>query len=69
MNLYQRLALDHPEFFKKLRARGEVPDPDLFPSHVLTAHVIFSRYYLQGRTPKKSDLGDLMHVYALPYCR
>jgi hypothetical protein len=42
---------------------------ELFLSIRLYGYVIFYKYYLGQREPKKlSDFGDLFHIFPLPYC-
>lgn len=48
---------------------NQVSDLTTFKSIRLFALVIFYKYYIGKRNPKKlSDFGDLFHLYALPYC-
>jgi len=43
--------------------------PEVFLSIRLFALVIFYKYYLRRRDPKKvSDFGDLYHLFLIPYC-
>lgn len=42
---------------------------DVFRSLRLFAMVVYYKYYLGNRSPRKaSDFGDLFHLYAIPYC-
>ena len=43
-------------------------DYSKFRSLQLYAHVLFYKFYLGGRTPKKTDFGDLYNIFSLPYC-
>ncbi len=64
----QWLAIDHRDF---LRDHIEVKDFhfEIFQSIGLYAYVIFYKYYLGQREPKKlSDFADLGHFFLIPYC-
>lgn len=65
----QWLADEHREFLEQFRNRVEAFRDPVFRSVRLYALVLFYKYYLGGRNPKRpSDFGDLFHLYALPYC-
>lgn len=65
----QWLAYDHREFLQEMQENLDMFHPDVFLSIRLFAHVIFYKYYLGRRDPKKlSDFGDLFHLFSIPYC-
>jgi len=67
----QWLAIDHRDFLVSLRDHFNVEDfhLDIFQSIRLYAYVIFYKYYLGQREPKKlSDFADLGHFFIIPYC-
>lgn len=59
----------HPDFAISLETRSEQCQPQVFLSVRLFAHVVFYKYYLGQRVPKRtSDFGDLAHLAYIPYC-
>lgn len=65
----QWLGQMHRDFL--LRFQNDIGQfhTEMFLSIRLFAHVIFYKYYIGQRTPRKiSDFGDLAHVFFLPYC-
>lgn len=67
--LIQELGHFNIEFLKKFEDNVIDLKTEIFSSYRISALVIFYKYYLGGRKPNKhSDFGDLMHLYALPYC-
>jgi hypothetical protein len=69
MEVMQWLACTHHEFLVTFQNNIESFHPEVFLSIRLLAHVIFYKYYLGQREPKKlSDFGDLAHLASIPYC-
>jgi hypothetical protein len=67
----QWLAIDHKDFLVSLRCQSNIEDfhLDVFLSIRLYAYVIFYKYYLGQREPRKlSDFADLGHFFMIPYC-
>ena len=65
----QWLAQTQIEFLKQVQGNIEEFNPYVFLSIRIFGYVIFYKYYLGRREPKKlSDFGDLFHLFALPYC-
>jgi hypothetical protein len=65
----QWLVEDHRGFLEEMQADILAFHPDVFLSIRLYAHVIFYKYYLGNREPRKlSDFGDLGHLFYIPYC-
>lgn len=65
----QWLAQIHRGFLKQFQDDIERLILDVFLSIRLFGYVIFYKYYLGQREPKKlSDFGDLFHLFAIPYC-
>lgn len=65
----QWLAGTHRDFLAGFQDNIENFHPEIFLSIRLYAHVIFYKYYLGQREPKKlSDFGDLAHLFPIPYC-
>jgi len=65
----QWLIDDHRGFLEVMQADITAFHPDVFLSIRLYAHVIFYKYYLGNREPRKlTDLGDLGHLFYIPYC-
>lgn len=67
---YEKLASFDSEFFTSFSQRVEELRTEVFQSVMIRGLVTFYKYYLDQRKPNpRSDLGDLMHLYAIPYCR
>ena len=67
---YQKLASVDLEFLTSFKERIQELDATVFRSVMIRGLVTFYKYYLDQRTPNdRSDLGDLMHLYPIPYCR
>lgn len=65
----QWLSFDHRDFLETMQKDIDLFHPEVFLSIRLYAYVIFYKYYLGQREPRKlSDFGDLFHLFALPYC-
>jgi hypothetical protein len=65
----QWLVEGHRGFLEAMQADISAFHPEVFLSVRLYAHVIFYKYYLGSREPKKlSDFGDLGHLFYIPYC-
>lgn len=65
----QWLAGSHLSFLQQFRNNIEGFREQTIKSVRLYALVLYYKYYLGNREPKKSsDFGDLFHLYALPYC-
>ena len=67
----QWLANGHRDFLISLRDHFEPKDFhfEVFYSIRLYAYVIFYKYYLGQREPRKlSDFADLAHFFIIPYC-
>jgi hypothetical protein len=65
----QWLAGQHQTFLQQFGSDVSGFHDAVFRSIRLYAFVLFYKYYLGGRTPRKrSDFADLSHLYALPYC-
>jgi hypothetical protein len=65
----QWLAQTHRKFLEQFQDDVERLHPEVFLSIRLFGYVIFYKYYLGRREPKKlSDFGDLFHLFAIPYC-
>ncbi|MBU7044890.1 MAG: hypothetical protein HXS54_00520 [Theionarchaea archaeon] len=70
MWVIQYLAIHHPDFMISFNDKMEEFHPDAFLSLRLIALVLFYKYYLGRRDPKKlSDFADLFHLYVIPYCK
>lgn len=69
IQVMQWLAEDHRDFLAGFQNNIKDFHPEVFLSIRLFAHVIFYKYYLGQREPKRlSDFGDLFHLCSLPYC-
>lgn len=69
MLVMQRLAPTHRDFLVGFKNDIESLHLQVFLSIRLFAHVIFYKYYLGQREPKRSsDFGDLSHLAYIPYC-
>ena len=65
----QWLAGSYLEFLQQFQDNIQGFHEETIKSVRLYALVLYYKYYLQNREPKKpSDFGDLFHLYALPYC-
>lgn len=65
----QWLVEDHRDFLELMQSNISAFHPEVFLSIRLFAHVIFYKYYLGNREPRKlSDFGDLGHLFYIPYC-
>ena len=63
----QWLVYDHSDFLEGFRSDISMLNLGVFCSVRLFAYVIFYKYYLGQRKPKKySDFGDLFHLFSLP---
>lgn len=66
----QWLVYDHSEFLESFRTDVSGLNFNVFYSVRLFAYVIFYKYYLGQRQPKRlSDFGDLFHLFSIPYCK
>jgi hypothetical protein len=69
MMVTQWLASIYRNFLAGFQNDIESFHPEVFLSVRLFAHVIFYKYYLGQREPKRhSDFGDLAHLAHIPYC-
>jgi hypothetical protein len=69
IQVMQWLVDTHRDFLVSFQNNLENFHSEIFLSIRLFAHVIFYKYYLGRREPKKiSDFGDLSHLHILPYC-
>lgn len=69
MMVMQWLASTHRDFLVGFQNGIESFHPEAFLSVRLFAYVIFYKYYLGQREPKRrSDFGDLAHLPHIPYC-
>ncbi len=69
IQVLQWLARTHREFLTQFQDDIMALNTDVFLSIRLFGYVIFYKYYLGRRDPKKlSDFGDMFHLYGLPYC-
>jgi hypothetical protein len=69
IQVMQWLVEDHQGFLEAMQADISIFHPEVFLSIRLYAHVLFYKYYLGNREPKKlSDFGDLGHLFYIPYC-
>lgn len=65
----QWLSFEHRRFLKEMQEDISKFKIDVFKSIRLFGYVIFYKYYLGQRDPKKlSDFGDLGHLFYIPYC-
>jgi hypothetical protein len=65
----QWLTGSHRPFLEQFQTDVSQLRVEAIRSVRLHAFVLFYKYYLGGRDPKKpSDFGDLFGLYALPYC-
>jgi hypothetical protein len=65
----QWLAENHRAFLQQFQANVSEFNDRTFRSVRLFALVIFYKYYLGRRDPRRtSDFGDLGHLFAIPYC-
>jgi AraC-like DNA-binding protein len=65
----QTLGASHSEFLRRFQQDAGSLQTEVFKSDSLLAYVIYYKYYLHRKNPLPTDLGDLMHVPILPYCR
>jgi hypothetical protein len=69
IQVMQWLVEEHRDFLEAMRADISFFHPEVFLSIRLYAHVLFYKYYLGNREPKRlSDFGDLGHLFYIPYC-
>lgn len=67
--VFQVLGDTHSDFLNKFRNDVKDLHPEVFLSVWIFAQVIYYKYYLGGRDPKRmSDFGDLAHLALIPYC-
>lgn len=67
--VFQWLSYNHKDFLDECEKQPSTMYQDVFLSIRLFGYVIFYKYYLGQREPKKlSDFGDLFHLFPLPYC-
>jgi hypothetical protein len=65
----QWLSTTHRDFLAGFKDDIEKFHSEVFLSIRLFAHVVFYKYYLGRRSPKRiSDFGDLAHLAPIPYC-
>ncbi len=65
----QWLAIDHLSFLAGFQDPSKDFLSEVFISVRLYAYVIFYKYYLGQREPRKlSDFADLGHLFFIPYC-
>lgn len=65
----QWLVEDHRGFLELMQKDISAFHPQVFLSIRLFAHVLFYKYYLGNREPRKlSDFADLGHLFYIPYC-
>ena len=65
----QWLSTNHLDFLNRYKDRSEDLHLKCFSSIRMYAYVLFYKYYLGNRTPKKlSDFGDFGHLPFFPYC-
>lgn len=69
LQVLQWLAYDHRDLLERFQSHIEDLELEVFLSVRLFGYVIFYKYYLGARDPKRlSDFGDLFHLSAIPYC-
>ncbi len=69
IQVVQWLAGSHVAFLERFKADVSALHVETFASVRLFALVLFYKYYLGGRQPNsRSDLGDMAHLHAIPYC-
>lgn len=69
MMVVQWLSQTHRGFLEQFRDDIEGFHSEVFLSIRLYALVIFYKYYLGRREPKRlSDFGDFFHLFPIPYC-
>lgn len=67
--VFQWLSYDHRQFLLEIQRDITKLNISIFQSIRLYAYVLFYKYYLGKREPKKlSDFGDLFHLFSIPYC-
>lgn len=67
--VFQWLSYDHRQFLQEIQRDVTKLNISVFQSIRLYAYVLFYKYYLGEREPKKlSDFGDLFHLFSIPYC-
>jgi hypothetical protein len=67
--VFQWLSYDHRQFLQQFQDDIKGFHPETFLSVRLFGYVIFYKYYLGQRQPKRlSDFGDLFHLFPIPYC-
>lgn len=65
----QWLTSQYRDFMASFQSHFEDFHPEAFLSIRLHAYVIFYKYYIGQREPKKlSDFADLGHTFYIPYC-
>jgi len=65
----QWLMYDHQDFLKKMQKDITKFHHEVFMSIRIFAYVLFYKYYLGQREPKRlSDFGDFFHLFPIPYC-
>lgn len=66
----QWLVTDHRDFLRAMQQEIRSFHPEVFLSIRLYAQVLFYKYYMGQREPKKlSDFGDAGHLFYIPYCK
>lgn len=69
IQVMQWLVENHRKFLETMQVDISLFHPEMFLSIRLYAHVLFYKYYLGNREPRKlSDFGDLGHLFYIPYC-
>ena len=69
MQVIQWLGQIHRDFLVRFQNNIQDFHTNVFLSIRLFAQVIFYKYYIGQREPKKiSDFGDLAHIFPIPYC-
>ena len=67
--VFQWLSNNHHQFLQEIQRDISKFNISVFQSIRLYAYVLFYKYYLGEREPKKlSDFGDLFHLFSIPYC-
>lgn len=67
--VFQWLSYGHRQLLKEVQQDVTKFNVSVFQSIRLYAYVLFYKYYLADREPRKlSDFGDLFHLFPIPYC-
>lgn len=61
------LREDNQSFIDTFKGQASELKPELFRGSYIRAAYTYYRYVLKGMTPQPSDIGDIHHVFYVPY--